>query len=94
MCPDTSAVDRTQGFTITNNTSQNVYIQSGANKFDVVKAGCPSVAYTASWSYSVHNDSSAGAPVYLTVVVSGAENSVNIKSGSLVGSLTITTNFA
>jgi hypothetical protein len=94
MCLAPSAFDPSQGFTITNNTAQNIYIQSGASTFDVVAAGQVSSAYTTSGNYPVRNDNNANAEIYLTVVVSDSDGSVKIESGTLKGSFVITTNFA
>jgi hypothetical protein len=93
MCLAPSAFDPTQGFTITNNTPQNIYIQSGANNFDVVAAGQVSGAYTNYGNYPVRNNNNANAAIYLTVVVAAADSSVNINSGTLRGHFIITTSF-
>ena len=82
------------GFSITNNTTQNIYVQTPSGTFDLVLANNTSDAYKGYGSYPVRNNGNVNAQIYMTVVVDASDRSVRLNSGTLIGPLTITTNFS
>jgi hypothetical protein len=89
-----SAVDTSLGFTVTNNTLQNVYLQKSPSDFEQIEAGQTSTAQTAYQDYPVRNSDNTNAAVYLTVKVAESDGSVTVSPGAERGKLAVTSNFA
>lgn len=86
--------DTTRGFTITNNTGQNVYLQTSQTKFVTISSGATSDAQTAWWYYAVRNDDNSSADIFLTIKCFVSTKSVHIVPGTIKGDFAITVNFA
>ena len=89
-----ASFDPTQGFAITNNTDQNVYLQTSATAFETIEAGEMSTVQTASGNYNLRVNKTTNAAVYLTVKVSSGDGSVTASPGAQRGKFVVTTNFA
>jgi hypothetical protein len=89
-----SGIDTELGFAVTNNTSQNIYLQTAATVFETIEPGKMSTTQTTFRDYAVRNNSTTNAPLYLTVKVSPADGSVTLESGTLRGKVMVAVNFA
>jgi hypothetical protein len=89
-----SSSDPSKGFTVTNNTTQNVYLQTGTSTFEKILPGKTSTAQTASQDYPVRNNNDTNAAVYLTVSVSDSNGSLTVNPGTERGKFVVTSNFA
>jgi hypothetical protein len=85
--------DTTRGFTIKNETSQNVYVEKPDDTFDKVAAGATAGPYTAQGSYNVRNDGTATADIYMTIAVDASLNFSVTGSGKISGKFVVTANF-
>ena len=95
MLPEAlSAFDTSEGFTVTNNTAQNVYLQTSASAFETIEPQKTSTVHTTYRSYPVRVNSNTGAAIYLTVVVDPSDGSVRVNPGPQRGKFTVTSNFA
>ncbi|PPQ90845.1 hypothetical protein CVT25_007380 [Psilocybe cyanescens] len=86
--------DTNNGFTVTNNTAQNIYLQTSASAFSTILPGQSSSAQTAYFNYAVRNNNTTNSAVYLSINVSSADGSVNVVSGTLRGSIGVNIAFA
>lgn len=90
-----SIFDPLAGFTVTNNSGQDVYLQTDTDTFVKIKDGDTSGAFTVSRDYDLRTDNKTDAKIYLTVKVSSWEDGggVNIVPGTEVGAFAVTSNF-
>jgi hypothetical protein len=88
-----SSFDPSKGFTITNNTDHNVYLETPASDFVKIEPGNASAHQKEYGSYPVRNNDDDNAPAYLTVNVSSSDGSFKIEPGTVNGELVVTTNF-
>ncbi|KDR77681.1 hypothetical protein GALMADRAFT_267042 [Galerina marginata CBS 339.88] len=86
--------DTNLGFTVTNNTVQNIYLQTSQTAFEQIAPQNASTPQTAYQNYPVRSNNNVTAPIYLTVQVSSADGSVNVVSGTMRGNVLVTLNFA
>jgi hypothetical protein len=93
MLPEALSFDTTEGFTVTNRTQQNVFLQTSSTGFETIQAGRTSTAHTAYRSYQlrVNNDTNSG--IYLTIVIDVADGSVKVEPGARRGRFVVTSNF-
>jgi len=91
--PQYSSFNPGYGFTVTNNTSQNVYLQKPNVKFDTIVAGDTSTNQMDYGTYTVRNNNNINASVYLTVKVDEGNGSVAINSGTQKGAFVVTSTF-
>jgi hypothetical protein len=88
-----SVFNTDKGFTVTNNTSQNVYLQTSSSTFEKIESGKTSTAQKAYGDYPLCNNDDTSASVYLTVKVNEDDGSVKVESGTLSADIAVTSNF-
>jgi hypothetical protein len=89
-----AAFDTNEGFTVTNNTSQNVYLQTSSSDFETIQAGKTSKSQKAYRSYPLRVNDDTGAAIYLTITVDESDGSVKVDPGARRGKFVVTSNFA
>jgi hypothetical protein len=85
--------DTNRGFTIKNETTQNVYVEKPDNTFDKVLAGVTAGPYKVQGSYIVRNDSTETADIYMTIAVDASLNFSVTGAGKISGKFVVTANF-
>ncbi|KDR77680.1 hypothetical protein GALMADRAFT_155485 [Galerina marginata CBS 339.88] len=89
-----SGFDTNLGFTVTNLTNQNIYLQTSDTAFEQISPNLASTPQTVYRNYDVRSNNTTTAPIYLTVQVSSSDGSVNVVSGTIKGNVLVTTYFA
>jgi hypothetical protein len=89
-----SSFDTSKGFTITNNTVKNVYLQTLSFDFEKIEPANTSTAQMEYGDYPLRADSDTNAAIYLTVEVKESDGSVNVAPGVERGEFVVTANFA
>jgi hypothetical protein len=95
MLPEAAAssFDTTEGFRVTNNTLQTVFLQVSANSFEILRAGSTSMPHRAYRSYPLRVSNSTNAAIYLTIVVDAADGSFRVDPSARRGRFAVTSNF-
>ncbi|KAH9992480.1 hypothetical protein BJV77DRAFT_434449 [Russula vinacea] len=91
--PAASSFDTTEGFRVTNNTLQTVFLQVSANSFEIIRAGSTSMPHRAYRSYPLRVSNSTNAAIYLTIVVDAADGSFRVDPSARRGRFAVTSNF-
>jgi hypothetical protein len=89
-----AAFDTNEGFTVTNSTSQNVYLQTSSSDFETIVAGNTSKSQKAYGNYPLRVNNDTNAAIYLTIKVDSSDGSVKVSPGSQRGKFVVTSNFA
>lgn len=89
-----SGFDTAQGFTVTNNTPQNVYLQPPSGAFEKIEPGKVSTAHKDYGNYPLHVNDNTNSPIYLTIQVDLNSGSFTVNSGTQRGAFAVASNFA
>lgn len=89
-----STFDSNKGFTVTNNTVQNVYVEDTDNSFEKVPAGKTSKAYKSDGDYNVRVNDEQDAKVYLSITVDAANGDFKVAAGTQRGKFAVNCNYA
>ncbi|KIL60564.1 hypothetical protein M378DRAFT_167922 [Amanita muscaria Koide BX008] len=88
-----SSFSSDKGFTVTNNTKHNVYLQTSDTDFVTIEAGETSSPQKASQEYPLLNNNKTNAKVYLTVKVDDGDGTFTVVPGTERGKFAVTSNF-
>ena len=94
--PTPSVFDNTStaGFTVTNKSSQIVYLKKTDNKYEKISSGSTSDIQTAYGTYYVQNDDTNTAKRYLTIKADKDNGNVSMTATTEKVELSVNVNFA
>jgi hypothetical protein len=88
----TGGFDGFKGYSITNHTDHNAFLQKPTSEFEQIDGGSTSSVQKASGSYILRTNNKVTAPIYFTVIIN-KDGSVNVLPGATKGEFNVNFNF-